>query len=195
MNTVIFYGSPRPRGNTAKLTRPIAEELAALGCDVRGMDLSDKDIRPCVGCYACQGVQDEYGCAIEDDMQAAVELIRWADLIVLSTPIYTWYCPGIMKNLLDRHFGLNKYYGAAKGSLWAGKSVAIAATHGYERDYACEPFETGIQRLCDHSKLNYLGLFSAVDDDETGFVLTEQIEADARAFAVRLANEMAGLPE
>ena len=63
-----------------------------------------------------------------------------------------------MKNLLDRHCGLNKYYGSATGSLWAGKKVAILATHGYERDHAVEPFEMGIRRLCAHSQLEYRGL-------------------------------------
>ena len=96
-----------------------------------------------------------------------------------------------MKNLLDRHYGLNKFYGRATGSLWAGKAVAILATHGYERDYACGPFETGVLRLCEHSKLVYLGLCSAADRDDTGFVLTEAIEAEARAFARKLAGALA----
>lgn len=188
MKAAIFLGSPRPEGNTARLTEPFISEMRASGAEVRTMPLHDKDIRPCIGCFACQDVQGEYGCAISDDMGDAVDLIRWADLIVLATPIYTWFCPGIMKNLLDRHFGLNKYYGRATGSLWEGKSVAILATHGYGRDYACAPFETGILRLCEHSKLNYLGLFSAEDDEKTGFVLTGKIEEDTRNFARKLVG-------
>ena len=50
-----------------------------------------------------------------------MEDIVWAELIVLATPIYSWYCAAPMKNLLDNHYGLNKYYGSATGSLWAGK--------------------------------------------------------------------------
>ena len=77
-----------------------------------------------------------------------MEDIVWAELIVLATPIDSWYCAASMKNLLDRHYGLNKYYGSATGSLWAGKKVAILATHGYERDYAVEPFEMGMAFFC-----------------------------------------------
>ena len=73
-----------------------------------------------------------------------MEDIVWAELIVLATPIDSWYCAALMKNLLDRHYGLNKYYGSATGSLRAGKKVAILATLGYERDYAVEPFEMGM---------------------------------------------------
>ena len=37
-------------------------------------------------------------------------------------------CTAPMKALFDRHFGLNKFYGDAQGSLWEGKKVAIIAT-------------------------------------------------------------------
>lgn len=57
-------------------------------------------------------------------------------------------CTSPMKAFLDRHYGLNKYYGSAKGSLWEGKKVAIIATHGYDIEYGTGPFETGVKRLC-----------------------------------------------
>lgn len=43
------------------------------------------------------------------------------DVIVLATPIYSWFCTPPMKSLLDRLvYGMNKYYGDEKGpSLWA----------------------------------------------------------------------------
>ena len=116
MNVLILMGSPRLRGNTAELAKPFMEELKANGADVRYMTLADKNIGPGKGCYACQYVDGEYGCVQRDDMYDVVEGIRWADIIVLATPIYAWYCPGPMKNVLDRHYGLNKFYGSAHGS-------------------------------------------------------------------------------
>ena len=188
MKVCIFMGSPRVKGNTATLLKPFVDELQSQGADTEIMVLAGKNIAACKGCYKCQNVQDTYGCVQKDDMQEAVEMIVSSDLIVLATPIYTWYCTGIMKNLLDRHYGLNKYYGEAKGSLWAGKSIAILATHGYDRDYACTPFETGIKHLCEHSHLNYLGLYSARDNDETGFVLNDEIEDGVRKYAKSLVT-------
>ena len=88
-----------------------------------------------------------------------------------------------MKNVLDRHYGLNKYYGSAEGSLWAGKKVAIIATHGYDGAYATDPFEMGVERLCKHSNLTYVGLYSVQDEDNLASFRTEEAVAGARAFA------------
>ena len=183
MNVLILMGSPRLHGNTAELCKPFMEELKENGAAVRYVTLADKDIKPCRGCYACQDVAGEYGCPQRDDMAGVVEDIRWADLIVLATPIYAWYCAAPMKNVLDRHYGLNKYYGSAEGSLWAGKKVAIIATHGYDGAYATDPFEMGIQRLCKHSDLEYLGLYSVQDEDNLASFQTEEAVAGAKAFA------------
>lgn len=61
--------------------------------------------------------------------------------------------------------------------------VAILATHGYDRAYAVDPFELGIRRLCEHSRLQYLGLYSARDVDDLASFRTEEARSGARAFA------------
>ena len=110
-----------------------------------------------------------------------------SDYVVLATPIYTWYCTAPMKALLDRHYGLNKFYGrAARGSLWKGKKIAIIATHGYDADYGAEPFETGIKRLCEHSSLEYMGMYSVRDENNLASFKTEAAIAGAREFALQL---------
>lgn len=186
MKVLVLMGSPRLHGNTAELCKPFIEELNARGAEVRYVTLADKDIRPCRGCYACQEIGGEYGCVQRDEMP--VEDILWAELIVLATPIYAWYCAAPMKNLLDRHYGFNKYYGSAEGSLWAGKKVAILATHGYEAAYATEPFELGIRRLCKHSGLAYAGLYSVRDTDDLASFQTDEAVAGAKAFAKSLCE-------
>lgn len=98
-------------------------------------------------------VSSEYGCIQHDDMQDIVNEIIKSDVIVFATPIYTWYCPPEMKAMLDRHYGLNKYYGKGSGSLWAGKSVSIIATHGYDRSYGAEPFEQESNFLYNHIQM------------------------------------------
>ena len=184
MKVLILMGSPRLQGNTAQLCKPLMEELKTNGAEVRYVTLADKQIRPCQGCYACQQISGEYGCSQADQMP--VEEILWADLIVLATPIYAWYCAAPMKNVLDRHYGFNKYYGSAEGSLWAGKQVAILATHGYEGAYATDPFEMGIQRLCAHSGLTYVGLYSVQDEDNLASFRTGEAVAGAKAFADKI---------
>ena len=184
MKVLVLMGSPRLQGNTAELCKPFLEEMDALGAQTRYVTLADRKILPCQGCYACQDVAGNYGCVQQDEMP--VEEILWADLIVLATPIYAWYCAAPMKNVLDRHYGFNKFYGSAEGSLWAGKKVAILATHGYEGAYATDPFAMGVERLCKHSELEYLGIYSVQDEDNLTSFQTQEAVNGAKAFARQL---------
>ena len=181
-------GSPHLFGNTSALCVPFQEELRRLGAEVKYIAVAEKHIHPCLGCYACQNVQDAYGCVLQDDMQEIARDIVWADCIVLATPIYAWYCPAELKAVLDRHYGMNKYYGTAEGSLWQGRRVALLLTHGYERDYAAEPFVLGIQRLCQHSGLRYAGMFSVQHGEDDAVFSAPETQARVRAFARSLFN-------
>lgn len=188
MNVLILMGSPRLQGNTAELCKPFMAEMEQNDSQVRYIPLAEKHIRPCLGCYACQQVSGAYGCPLQDDMADVVEQIIRADLIVLATPIYAWYCAAPMKNLLDRHYGLNKFYGAGQGSLWAGKQMALLLTHGYDAAYATQPFVQGMERLCAHSRLVYRGMYSVRDEDDLSSFQTEQAVEGARAFARQLTK-------
>lgn len=122
-------------------------------------------------------------------MYEVIDAILWAECIVLATPIYSWYCTSEMKAVLDRHFGLNKFYGSAKGSLWAGKRVALLLTHGYEREYDTQPFAMGIQRLCEHSSLQYCGMYSVRDIDDLASSQTQEAVNGSQEFARQLLAE------
>jgi len=189
MKFCILMGSPRLNKNTAELLKPIISELEGNGHQVSYITLSDKNILPCKGCYACQHVDGEYGCVIKDDVTSIMEEIISSDCVVFATPIYSWYCTAPMKALLDRHYGLNKFYGKAEGSLWEGKKVALVTTHGYDVDYGTGPFETGIKRLCEHSSLEYLGMYSVRDEDDLASFQTDGAVKGAKEFAKKLMGE------
>ncbi len=189
MKVLILMGSPRLCGNTAELCKYFMDELRVQKTEVKYIELEKMNINPCEECYACQNVAEEYGCAQKDDMVEIANEILWADLIVLATPIFSWYCTAKMKAVLDRHYGFNKYYGNAEGCLWEGKRVGIIATHGYDGDYATEPFETGVKRLCIHSNLKYVGMYSVQDNDNLASFQTEEAIEGAKAFARKLINE------
>lgn len=159
MKALVLMGSPRKQGNTAALLKPFCEELENGGAEVESVWLYDRDIRPCVACRVCQKDWSVFGCAQRDDVQAIFDQILESDLIVLATPIYSWYCTPPMKALLDRLvYGMNKFYGAEKGpSLWMGKAVALLTTCGYRPEKGCDLFEEGVRRYCKHSGLRYLG--------------------------------------
>lgn len=70
--------------------------------------------------------------------------------------------------------------------MWEGKKVAIIATHGYDAEYGAGPFETGIMRLCEHSNLEYMGMYSVRDEDNLASFQTEHAMVGARNFARKL---------
>ncbi|MGL4453183.1 MAG: flavodoxin family protein [Sarcina sp.] len=188
MKFCILMGSPRINKNTAELCKPFIEELKNNKADVTYITLADKKISSCKGCYICQNVSDEYGCFQSDDMDNIIKEIIASDYLILATPIYSWYCPTEMKLVLDRLYGMNKFYGKGQGTLWGNQNVAIIATHGYDRKYAFDPFEMGIKRLCEHSKINYRGAYSVRDIDNVNSFKTEDAIEGSRKFALKLLS-------
>ena len=65
----------------------------------------------------------------------------------------------------------------------ADKKVAILATPGYDGTYA---FEMGVQRLCKHSDLTYVGLYSVQDEDNPASFQTEEAVEGTKKFARKL---------
>ena len=193
MNVLILFASPRPDGNTAQLLRPFTEELTAAGHTVETVSLYDRHIEPCSACRRCQQDWSIFGCRCDDDVQAVFDKILAADLIVLASPIYSWYCTPPMKALLDRLvYGMNKYYGDEAGpSLWEGKSAALVTTCGYPPEKGADLWEAGMKRYCKHSKLRYLGMLCERHRNyQTAFMDSEKATR-AREFARILLRQLA----
>lgn len=99
MKLCVLMGSPRARGNTAALTEEFLHQWEELGEESRVIPLYSCQIQPCLGCMACQECMDGLGCVQQDDFSAIFQEMSGADLILLATPIYAWYCPAPMKSL------------------------------------------------------------------------------------------------
>lgn len=190
MHYAVLMGSPRKEGNTMSLLRPCLEELGRLGATHALTWLYDLEIRGCTACRACQKDWSVFGCRFHDDAQGVFDAILAADVVLLATPIYSWYCTAPMKALLDRLvYGMNKYYGETKGpALWVGKRLAVVATCGYEPEKGADLFEQGMRRYCKHSKLEYRGMLVERDMGYKSVFMDEEKALRAAAFARQLAN-------
>lgn len=192
MNVLILMGSPRKNGNTRQLLEPFTETLEARGAETETVWLYDRDIQPCTACRTCQRDWTAFGCRQRDDVQDLFDRVLRADLLVLATPIYSWYCTPPMKALLDRLvYGMNKFYGAEKGpSLWAGKAVALLTTCGYRPEKGGDLFEEGVRRYCKHSQLRYLGSHAERHLGYDTVFMDVDKEARTREFARGLFKSM-----
>ena len=190
MKCLILMGSPRKAGNTAALLKPFAQAMEDGGAAQETVWLYDQDIRPCTACRACQTDWSKFGCRHDDDMQRIFDKVLACDLLVLATPIYSWYCTPPMKATLDRLvYGMNKYYGDKKGpALWAGKKLALITTCGYRPEKGADLFEAGMTRYCKHSRLTYAGMFCERDLGYDHAFMDEDKTERARAFAQALQS-------
>lgn len=165
MKFCVLMGSPRREGNTAALLAPFLDECAAMGVETETIWLYDKKIAPCLGCMACQDCPDGLGCVQNDDFGAVFQAMAQCGVIVLATPIYSFFCTAPMKALLDRavYAGV-KNYGREKGSkLLEGKRLVSIATCGYPVEKGADLWEEGLKRFCRHGKLEYMGMFCRRD--------------------------------
>lgn len=188
MKTLVLMASPRKNGNTFKILEKFLHEANSIGEETKTIWLYDKEIKGCIACRNCQKDHSIFGCIFKDDVQEIFDEILKSDLIILATPIYSWYCTAPLKALLDRLvYGMNKYYGDIKGpSLWKGKKIAIISTCGYPVEKGFDLFEEGIKRYAKHAKLIYLDSLVEHDRGYKTVFMDDDKEKRARDFARKL---------
>ena len=195
MKCTVLFASPRPEGNTRRLLEPCLAELRKLGWETELFSLYGLDIRPCTACRACQKDWNSFGCCQDDDLHPVFASLLSADLILLATPIYSWYCTPPLKAAMDRLvYGMNKYYGAEKGpALWAGKALATLVTCGYPPEKGADLWEAGLKRYARHSRLRYLGMLAEHDPGYKDTFMDPDKALRAADFAWRLDGELRGI--
>jgi len=141
-------GSPRRKGTTSLLINKFLKEVEKNGGETELINLIDKRIRPCLGCYSENPDICHYPCRQKDDMEKICSLLIKADVIVFGTPVYWFNMSGLMKNFIDRLTCL-----AASGYLLEGKvGVFFSASKENEGGKLNASLSMA-------SALNHLGLF------------------------------------
>ncbi len=102
MKILVLNGSPKKKSDTFRLTDAFLKGLNKDGKhDVTIIDVIDKNIAPCRGCFGCWQQLDGH-CMIQDDQNAILDLYRDSDIIIWSFPLYVYGMPSHLKALLDR---------------------------------------------------------------------------------------------
>ncbi|WP_432409126.1 flavodoxin family protein [Wukongibacter sp. M2B1] len=102
MKVILLNGSPRMNGNTRSILKNIEhginENLG--GSEVKLIDLSKKDIKPCAACNGC--IESGGRCVLNDDTAEVIKEIFEADAIVFGSPVYWWGMTAQMKAIIDK---------------------------------------------------------------------------------------------
>ena len=134
MKVIGINGSARKDGNTALILRMVLAELEQEGIGTELIQLADREIAPCRGCFGCRGKNT---CIFGNDGFAPVwEKMTAADGILLGSPVYSADVSARMKALLERagvvaavNPGLLKHKtGAAVAAVRRGGGLAAVDT-------------------------------------------------------------------
>ena len=102
MKAVGISGSPRKSGNTECLVRECLNEFAVQGWAISEFYLSEKIIKPCIGCEICV---ERHICAItDDDMAKLYDELTDCDAVIIGSPVYYRNVTAQLKAVFDRSF-------------------------------------------------------------------------------------------
>lgn len=123
---LVISSSPRKGGNSDTLCDQFILGAQETGHITEKIYLIEQRIGFCRACYACK----ETGvCIQKDDVNAILDKMVNADVIVMATPVYYYTMNGQMKTLIDR--ALPRYYTEIKIS---DKDFYFIATAAEEKD-------------------------------------------------------------
>ena len=106
-----LHASPRRGGNTDQLLAAFLAKLkdvqrdqdggtAGDGPTIRHLHPARLAIRPCP---ACGGCEETGRCIVKDDMTQVYDAVRWAEAIVVASPVFFATVPAQFKAMIDRH--------------------------------------------------------------------------------------------
>jgi multimeric flavodoxin WrbA len=99
MKILGINGSPRIGGNTDILLDKVLEGAGANRADTEKIILNNLKFSPC---QECESVNDDRECVIKDDMHIVYAKIKYADAIVLASPIFFGSLSAQTKMMIDR---------------------------------------------------------------------------------------------
>ncbi len=148
MHALIVYAHPEPKSFNAAMKDRAAKTLADMGWTVEISDLYAMGFNPAAGYgdftapanpeflkYAAEQTHAagrENGFAA--DVQAEIDKLKRADLLILQFPVWWFSFPAILKGWVDRVFAAGVIYGAGVGmfsnGLFKGRRALLAFTTG-----------------------------------------------------------------
>ncbi len=164
MKVFLINGSPKgSRSNTYQLSQAFLAGLAPE--EVRECILGEREIKPCLGCFACWN-KTPGSCCLSDDMAGVIRDLLWADVVIWNFPLYYFSVPGPMKNLIDRMLPTvlpfmnqeSDFGGHPSRYDMSGKRHVLISTCGF---YTAQGNYGGVEHLFDHfcGKGNYTTIF------------------------------------
>ena len=115
MKVLIINGSPHVDGSTATALKEVEKELNKEGIETETLNIGNKDIRGCIGCFKCKELKK---CVFDDIVNEAAQKFAESDGLLIGTPVYYAGANGTLLSFLDRLFH----------SSYVGKTMKVGAS-------------------------------------------------------------------
>jgi NAD(P)H dehydrogenase (quinone) len=146
MKILIVYAHPEPQSFNAALKNLAVEVLTAAGNEVRITDLYALEFDPVGGPtdfisrhdpsffhYQREQVHATESGLFVSELQAEMDKLVWADLVIFQFPLWWFSLPAILKGWVDRVFAMGFSYGATERhatGVFRGKRAMLSFTTG-----------------------------------------------------------------
>lgn len=166
MKILAFMGSPRTKGNTARLLNCIKGALPETD-EIEIVSLANYKICGCRGCSCCQKNTENFVCVQNDDGNMLLNKIINADCVLYGTPLYGHNYSGQLKIFLDRHIPLFKFVsGKDKAvdemqilSVIEKKPVGLVVSCQGPEEYNTELIQLLFDKFCESSLAQCFGKY------------------------------------
>jgi multimeric flavodoxin WrbA len=122
MRVLAVNGSPHKEGLCKKILTRIVDGAVEKGASVELVDLSGKNVQPCLACVNAE-CWESMRCVLKDDGLELRMLFNECDALVFAAPVYFLSVNGLAKNFMDR---MRNYRGGVRPSV----AVAVAGGTG-----------------------------------------------------------------
>jgi NAD(P)H-dependent FMN reductase len=167
MKVLLVRGNPRKIGYTHRFTELFLQGLREVKAEVVDVDLSTRNLLPCLGCYHCWLVAPGQ-CVHPDDMGELLERVLWCDVLVCATPLYFYSMSSSMKVFIERLLPLTKqgFVGTPRGLIrnstrypewWAGKRLISLIVGALRDPETYRPANETFQLIADGTALELGG--------------------------------------
>jgi multimeric flavodoxin WrbA len=171
MKVLGISGSPRANGNTAFAIRYALEIIEKEGLETKYVTLSDKDIRPCTGCWKCG---ETYSCWQDDDMQEILDAMVWCHGVIIGSPVYFGMITGQLKTMMDRTIVMRPNYGdELPMSGKVGAAIACGASRNGGQELTLQNIHTYLLQM------NMLTISDGPNYSHSGATIVREAEKDA----------------
>ena len=188
MKVIALQGSPRKKGNTAKVLAWVEEALITNGHEVETIYLTEKTVKGCLACGKCKEIPDAVGCVQKDDGLEILEKMTQADVCIFASPLYFWGVSSQLKSVIDRTYSL--YVDAHQpghASLVDGQRQALLMTGAGPKENNAEGAITAFGRMqAYHKAINAGELF--IGKCTTPADMDISIKEQAVAFAKKITG-------